>query len=273
VGLTTTQGAKREQLAVTRFAVIGDLHIGRPGSLSYAGTVDDVRAALDALVASGIETIVLNGDVLDLERGRIPLATAREWQTMRRLHPGLEQELQRREVFVVAGNHDEDLLRSGLARESVDVVAGGYRVRVEHGHRFDAPIKQLRRFASLATWASGRVVDSPLRGVYDSMRRAEGILTGDGRACAHPDRLPDGLERRAMRWLLRTPTYDGLIIGHTHRSGCWTVGPCWLLNPGDSPGPALQAAIVDLDERSIQWAKVGSDGVDAQELRPLPAPR
>lgn len=251
--------------------MVGDLHVGRPGSLSFAGTVEDARAGIDALREAGAELVVLNGDVLDLERGAMPLATDREWRHLRRLHAGLEQELQRPDVLVLAGNHDDALLRSGHAAASVDIVGGPYRVRVEHGHRFDAPIKQWRRFATLATWASGRVVDSRISGVYHSMRRVEGLLTGEGRASASPERLPDGLERRAMRWLLRIPTYDGLIIGHTHRAGYWAVGRSWLLNPGESRGPALAAVLVDLAAGSIQHVSVSVGGVEPGGAVRLPA--
>ncbi len=261
---------QRATLSLERFAVLGDLHVGRAGSLSFEGTVADIRSGIDALREAGAELVVLNGDVLDLERGALPLATNREWRHLRRLHAGLEQELQRPDVLVLAGNHDDALLSSGHAAAAVDIVGGNYRVRLEHGHRFDAPIKQWRRFATLATWASGRLVDSPLAGVYESMRRVEALLTGESRAFANPERLPDGLERRAMRWLLSTPTYDGLIIGHTHHAGFWTVGRSWLLNPGESRGPALAAVLVDLGAAQVQRLQVSSAGVESGAVVELP---
>lgn len=226
-------GARRT-LCLSRFAVVSDLHVGRPGSpLSFRAPVHEVADWVDDLLCRW-GTLVVNGDLYDLDRGVIPLRQRDELAFVDACNFPIVELFRRKEIIWLVGNHDEELLQGGRAERALDVRLGSALVRVEHGDRFDAPVKQVRSLTRLVTWASGRVVSGPLRPVYDGMRRIESRLTGEHRS------VP-ALEQRALRWLVRQSAYRFLVLGHTHRAGITTAGDLWVLNPGDSPGPVLRA--------------------------------
>lgn len=262
-------------LAAVRFAVLSDLHFGRNGTLSFQGSAQDLELALDTLLGM-TELVLLNGDVMDLERGTVPLDMKREWRVVKALHPGLSEQLTRRGTVFLSGNHDTVEVGARVT-ESATLCGCGYRVRVEHGHRFDTGIKRWRTLTAAVTWASGRAVrlGAVGRGVYGSMRKVESLLTGDSGPTgwlAGRSSVPAGLERRAMRWLLRSDL-DGLVIGHTHRPGLWSLGSAWVLNPGASDGPAIHAAVVDLQQRQVEWGRLERGVWTVEHTSELPAPR
>jgi predicted phosphodiesterase len=216
-------------------AVLGDLHIGRPGSpLSFQGDPTALAATVEALLAD-VAVVVVNGDLLDLDRGPLPWSQRRELAWLRRHVRPLLTAFQHPRVLWLAGNHDAQAVKGA---DAVEVAFPGGPVRIEHGHRFDAPIKRWPPFTRLVTWASGRAVYPPWRPVYDAMRGVEARLTGEGRE--------GGVEARALRWLdAQEGRCHGLVLGHTHRAGFWQTGTGWLLNPGASPGLPLQVVRLD----------------------------
>ena len=224
----------RRTLTLSSFAVVGDLHVGRPASpLSFRAAPEQVADWVDDLLCRWGQLIV-NGDLFDLDRGMVPLRHSDELRIVESANRPIIQLLRRPEIIWLAGNHDEQLLQGSQAERALDVRLGQSLVRVEHGDRFDAPVKQARTLTRLVTWASGRVVSGPLNPVYHAMRRVESRLTGEHQA------VP-ALEHRALRWLLQQSAYRYLVLGHTHRAGIVSSGNRWVLNPGDSPGPALRA--------------------------------
>ena len=234
----------RRTLCLSRFAVVSDLHVGRPGSsLSFHAPVHEVADWVDDLLCRW-GTLVVNGDLYDLDRGVIPFRQRDELALVDACNIPIIQLFRRPEVIWLVGNHDEVLVRGGHAERSVDVRLGRALVRVEHGDRFDAAVKQARTLTRLVTWASGRVASGPLRPVYDAMRQVESRLTGEHRS------VP-ALEQRALRWLVQQSAYRFLVLGHTHRAGITSAGNRWVLNPGDSPGPVLRALGMTTDGATL----------------------
>lgn len=219
-----------------RVAVLGDLHLGRIGSpLACAVPAGEIAAAAAAL-RSEHELVVVNGDLYDLERGTTP-SQRREYDVVSPAHRATEEALSAPGIVWVRGNHDRVLARLGRAVDAVEVATPCGRFRVEHGDRFDPPIKRWPAFTTLVTWASGRARSSPaLMPAYRAMRVAERMLGrlsgwsfGDASAGVH-----DPVTAAAARWLQRTTDCDGLVIGHTHAPVLLRLGRRLLANPGPS---------------------------------------
>lgn len=208
-----------------RVAILGDVHLGRPGApLAFAGRDDDFAAWLREL-RTRCDAIIVNGDLYDLERGVVPFAFHSELGRLDVEHRAVLDALADTGAIVLVGNHDAALADLRQAASAVDLATVAGLVRVEHGHRWDAPIKQLRRFTTAVTWASGRVVASPARRLFDVMRWLDRRLTGEA-----DQRSP--VERGAARWLGAHRQYAGLVIGHTHRPLVEAVAGGVLANPG-----------------------------------------
>jgi len=213
------------RLHAERIAVLGDVHLGRPGApLAYTGDDAGFAAWIDALAAQ-YDAIVVNGDLYDLERGVVPFAFRDELDRLDAAHPRSLAALRRAGAIVLVGNHDAALAELRGTGDAIDLDTPSGLVRVEHGHRWDAPIKQLRRFTAAVTWASGRVVASPARPLFDVMRWLDRRLTGETAR-----RSP--VERGAAAWLGAHRHYAGLVIGHTHRPILDRVAGGVLANPG-----------------------------------------
>lgn len=237
------------QIDARRVAVLGDLHLARPGT-DACGRVDAaaLRAALDDLRAAA-DVIVVNGDLFDLERGPLPWRQRAELARIAPLHAETLAALDAPDVVHVWGNHDR--VRAGRgAVEAVCVRTPGGAIRIEHGDRFNAPIKRVRWFASGVTWLSGRVQAPPWRPIYDAMKRAEALLAREGEG----DGDEGAVERNARRWLGSTPDApDALVIGHTHRQYAAQTADRWLLNPGAST-EQVRAVVIDGSGAALDWS-------------------
>ncbi len=214
-------------LTAKRLAVVSDFHLGRPGA-GHACSVppETLIAAANALRASH-DLVVVNGDLYDLERGPTP-SQRRELRTLEPVHREVVSAMRGPGWAWTRGNHDRVLQALGLAAESVRVSLPCGVVHVEHGDRFNAPIKRWPPFTTGVTWVSGRVESvAGLRWVYGAMRQADALLTG-----AESD---DPVELDSARWLAADDTLVAMVIGHTHVPLLHALpdGRA-LLNPGGS---------------------------------------
>ncbi|MFT4705765.1 MAG: UDP-2,3-diacylglucosamine pyrophosphatase LpxH [Bradymonadia bacterium] len=217
-------------------AIFGDLHLAAPGTEACGrANVETLQRLLDALRRRA-DLIIVNGDLFDLERGRLPWSQNRELSRLKAAHAELLRLLRAPDIIWVAGNHDAVLGDTGEAALAIDVVLPTAVLRVEHGHRFDAPIKRLRAFASGVTWLSGRVRRPPWTPVFRAMKLAERVLAGDTE-----EHCP--VEAGAAASLRRDGSVDAMVIGHTHRALERRVGEKLLLNPGGSED-RLRALVV-----------------------------
>lgn len=213
-------------MTIQRVGIVGDFHLGRPNApLACRVPHEELVAAVGAL-AERCDVVVINGDFYDLERGVLP-SQRLEAMLVRETHAALEEALSGPKFVWTSGNHDRAL---GHAL-SAELNTGAGVVRVEHGDRFDPPIKRLRRFTTFVTWASGRAHATPsLRPVYRAMRQMESVLTG-----SESSRELDPVTRAAARWLDSDASSPMLAIGHTHVPTLLaTPGGRLLMNPGAS---------------------------------------
>ena len=101
------------------FAVLSDVHLGRPGS----GCTIDGQRLVDVVhrLRDTHDLVVLNGDVFDLERGPMPLAFDRELAALEQLHATTLEGLRSDSIIWVAGNHDETLRAARGATDAVEI--------------------------------------------------------------------------------------------------------------------------------------------------------
>ena len=212
-------------LTARRVAVFSDVHLGRPECpYRYEGDPERLIRLIRRL-RDEHDLVLINGDLFDLERGPVPFAFEREFRQLESLHAAATRELDSPGVQWITGNHDRALIGLGRAVGAVDLQLGAFRVRVEHGERFNARIKQWRPFTSFVTWTSGRVMRVGAERVFAAMKRAERALTGSGRG-------PSPIHAGARSWMRSAPEYDALIVGHTHNPGIHRVGRQLLLDAG-----------------------------------------
>ena len=241
-------------LVAGRIAVLGDLHLARPGSPACATLSPAQLDRLLTTLREESDTVLFNGDLFDLERGPRPWRQAAELATLAPVHAEYLERLRAHDARCIFGNHDRVLGSAWGAAEAVDVQTPLGVVRIEHGDRFNAPIKRVRAFASAVTWASGRVQGPRTAPVYRAMKLAERVLAGE------PERedAAGAVERNAAAWLAaqRTNAPIAMVIGHTHRRRAEQVGTRWLLNHGATMH-APRAVIVDATGPSLAWRWCG----------------
>lgn len=238
--------------------MLGDVHLGRPGAPLACSLGAGVLARhIDQLLDTH-DVVVINGDLFDLERGSIPLAHSREYQRLAITHAAIVQRLSDPRVLLIAGNHDAVLVDELGALESVRVRTDVGDIHMEHGHRFDGPVKQWREFASVVTWASGRAAAAGAAPLVDVMRAIDRRLTGEQRA-------EGPIERGALRWLAHQQNVALMCIGHTHRSGIWRTSGRTLANPGDCVHGAIRHLSIDAKRAEVSRVVDGCvDGISTQ---------
>lgn len=242
-----------------RIVVISDVHlrslVSDAGSELERTNARSLARLVETHAASGA-LVVVNGDLFDMDRAAPPWAhrsTLARWRAQSPAHP-LWRALALRNVIVLSGNHDRAIADGLNAYQAIDVVHGGVRLRVEHGERFDAFIKRLRRFTRTVTWLSGLAERASADRLLRWMRAMESL------AGASEHGGDDALSRRAEGWLSAHRCYQALILGHTHEAAL-TRGENWLLiNSGQAMRWPIQVTRVDLETRTVRVETRHSDG-------------
>lgn len=214
---------------------------------------EELRAAAGALAESH-DVIVVNGDLYDLERGPTPFQ-ARELRTLEPIHRETVAAMQGPQWWWTRGNHDRVLEDQGAATQSIRIELDVGVVHIEHGDRFNAPIKRWPPFTTFVTWVSGRVETvRVLRPAYAAMRFADSVLTGT----TSDENDPVALD--AAAWLDAQPDVAAMVIGHTHVPLLRRLpSGRSILNPGGSTDQ-VHALSIDGESgvaRLIRWTPDG----------------
>ena len=223
----------RARLARHRTIFISDTHLGTRHAKA--------AALADFLAHNDCDTLYLVGDIID------------GWQLKRRwhwdaAHDHVVGEILRKidggcRVIFVPGNHDEftrdyaGRLFGGIeiANETVHETAGGQRLLVLHGDRFDGVITTARWLAHLGDWAYGVA----LRGndLLFAARKALGLPYWSlsawlkhkvKNAVEYISRFEDAVAQEAAR-----RGVDGVVCGHIHHAEIRMIGDVLYLNDGD----------------------------------------
>jgi UDP-2,3-diacylglucosamine pyrophosphatase LpxH len=216
-----------------RTIFISDTHLGTPGCKA--------EALADFLSHNDCDTLFLVGDIVD------------GWQLKRRwywneAHSQVVAHVLRKidsgtRVIFVPGNHDEfardycGRLFGGIeiAHEAVHQTAGGKRLLVLHGDRFDGVIACAKWLAHLGDWAYGIALTWNDRLLL--ARRALGLPYWSlsawlkrkvKNAAQYVSRFEEIVAEEAAR-----RGVDGVVCGHIHHAEIRMIGDVLYLNDGD----------------------------------------
>lgn len=260
-------GLTRRLRRADRIFFVSDLHLadGGPADL-FEGKDADFLAFLDHVAEHGDKLVIL-GDALDLYvAGSFERVLRAHKKVLRRLKELADE----KEVFYIAGNHDEEILifEDLLNFTVVERLVLPPDVLVLHGHEYDAYFKDEEsnawgRFLSIAHARFEQFVGSPIRAplaTYDNRANriahwlAYHLLRGAELWAASLVRL--GFRRQARPWLRwvdfwnrceqgdmqglfkevqkRLPelAYKTLVCGHTHQPGVVKLGDRTYVNTG-----------------------------------------
>jgi len=207
------------ETASERMIVISDLHIGNPFSTAKRKLGQFLRHCSD----EGYD-LCINGDGFEILQASFGVLARDSIGVLADL-----RDLMRagRRVFYVIGNHDialEHLLQSTYAQQIspfLNVLSGGQRIRVEHGHLYDPSFIKHPLFYEALTRAAG-----PLLHVYpDAYRAWSGYQRWKDRwtrerAKSH---LEASVYYEAADRILRRG-FDTVIFGHTHKAEAVEMG-------------------------------------------------
>lgn len=212
---------------------LSDVHLG---SRSCRATL-----VLDFLRRTHCEVLYLVGDIIDLESLQRDFFWPESHSEV--LRTILQKSFDGTRVVYIPGNHDEELRRFigaklgniEVAAEAVHTTAGGKRLLVLHGDRFDAVVRgrglgvligaqacrtllELNRFVHWLHQVSGRP--------YWSL--AQHVKSSFGFVHRYVERF-----RRATVQAARDAGLDGVICGHIHRAELTDVDGLLYCNDGD----------------------------------------
>src|SRR5438093_1424904 len=192
--------------------VISDLHLGGRGGTDVLRK-PEVRATLLAALR-GVDRLVLLGDVLELRHGPIGEALRASEHFFREIG----ETMAGREVVLVAGNHDHQLIVPWLERRARAHVPR--RLGLE---QWVAPARASWAAAQMAAWLG----DASTTVAYPGLWLRDDVYAALGRAGAgrlSADRTGPELRRamlRAMGEVVRRLGIEAehVIFGHSHRAG------------------------------------------------------
>ena len=207
-----------------RMFVISDLHLGNPASRLG----EELLTFLDHVEASGA-SLCINGDAFDILMSTWPTLVAGSLPVVRRLRNLREGGCH---LFYLLGNHDIALEHVLLdlpitVSPFLNVVSGGRRFRIEHGHLSEPFYARYPDLYELGCRVSRHILvfNGDLYGwwarvqmYFDSRRRVNKTY--------HHYETAEALFARG---------FDGLVLGHTHlpertqlENGLFVNGGDWL---------------------------------------------
>jgi len=240
--------------------VLSDLHIGSR-HLKY-------RQALDFLQKNSAETLILNGDIIDI---RVLEKTTRFLVMHKHLIRELLAVATKSETFYVTGNHDQDAALIGgivggnvkMLREMIYHTVTGKKILITHGDIFDAGLR-----SSISPWK----VRAITRCYYfvlslDALSQKNfgwgSILSSIKRRSVKWQRYVTGFKNAALHYACKHDV-DFIICGHIHvpefcikleraylNSGDWVEHSTALVEDFDGRWYLLDASGKQLDSLDV----------------------
>ncbi len=197
----------------SRLIVISDLHLGNPYSLATRNLMSFMDYVVD-----GDYSLCINGDGVDILQGRLGRLTQHSIEAMDVLRK-FEKSTGR--LYYVVGNHDivlEGALHTWLSEyltPFLNVRSGRLRVRIEHGHAYDAFYVASPRIYELLGMAA-----TPFLHIYPDIYRLWSASTRARMRVARmiADTSPEyeSAEQESAA-MLADRGFDVVVFGHTHR--------------------------------------------------------
>ena len=191
---------------MTTLGILSDLHLAPRGMSRCSGNEAELLQLLDTMEAR-CDRIVIAGDLFDLSRPLFPGAWRAWLDEIRLAYPRFVGRIQGHDS--VFGNHDIWLQHLGVP-EVLQINLDGWRVRVQHGHQFDVPLKQIRPLEAAANYVAGWLVRTGLDGAAEAMGHVP-VAMERSRVGQPVDRSVQGAER-----ILQNADTDVVVMGHSH---------------------------------------------------------
>jgi len=226
--------------ALSRFALVSDLHLGR-GRAAAGGPAAD-RALIAALegLAGRVDRVLLVGDLFELHHGLLPLAFASEARVVPRYHPALVDLLSGPRFVRLVGNHDRALARLLGHHEDLRLDAGGRRLVVLHGHQLDLLHTHVPRLEATASWAADAIRRAGLPGAWSLALAVASRVNG-----MHVPPARAAFTRRLLNWA-RARGATWVAHGHDHEPLLLTRDGITLVRPGATSVRTLRYALLDV---------------------------
>lgn len=196
-----------------RLIVVSDLHLGNPYSLATRNLPRFIDYCAD-----GGYSLVINGDGVDILQGRMRRLAE---QTLEVLDLLRRLEAKGKHTYYVVGNHDtalERALNTWLAQylsPFLNVDSGGLRIRIEHGHVYDAFYAANPHVYEMLGMAA-----APLLRIYPDTYKLWAATTRLRTRVAEwmtDSKLGLDAPEQVAAAMIAERGFDIVIFGHTHR--------------------------------------------------------
>jgi len=229
-----------------KIACISDLHIGDTGNAdSFRHSENLFLRFLDYLEDRN-DLIVLNGDIFETHKSRIPGRHLEQLERIREKYPALTERFSWKNYILISGNHDCILEKLGYPQSHLITGENNDRYLFLHGHQFD-PIRSAGKIPPTVTWAFGwleRLGWKNAESHFSWLDEEIGNITGGNNVFL----LDDG----ARSLCARSPCNSSLhvIMGHTHeRPRIAFIDENVYINTGACLKGRLQFAQIDTHNR------------------------
>jgi UDP-2,3-diacylglucosamine pyrophosphatase LpxH len=204
--------------------VISDLHLGNPAFFKR----DYLTSFIKHLSRKGV-SLCINGDGIDL----LQFTTSKLAKDVKSAIKSLKDFLTegRKKIYYVMGNHDTHLevylAESGFFSviPSLEVISGGRRIHIEHGHLYDHLFLRSPRLYFQIAKVLGKLLRLSPK-LFHLYFKMEWLLyelkhkNGHG----HESALVDTPSNLAAAKKLFKRGFDIVILAHTHRHGLHMMG-------------------------------------------------
>ena len=238
-----------------RLCIVSDLHLGNPAFVK-----GDKLSSFLSYMSTRNSSLCINGDVIDLLQFSMPKLMADLSSLLQSLQSFSTQG--KNNIYYIIGNHDiymEAFLESSGIFEVVpylDVVSGGQRIHIEHGHLYDRLFLffprlyiQMAKLLGLAVLLSPRFFHL----WFKIWRLLQWFRNRKDLKLPNPPIDDPGYMEAAIELFERG--FDTVIFGHTHHTG---IQDMWnnkiYANPGSWTGKAAHYICIDKGEiRLMEW--------------------
>jgi UDP-2,3-diacylglucosamine pyrophosphatase LpxH len=237
-----------------RLIVISDLHLGNP----YSRAARNLVSFIDYIVEGGY-SLCINGDGVDILQGRLGRLTQHGIEVMDLLK---KFESSGGRLYYIVGNHDivlERALHTWISEHLspfLNVRTPNLRIRIEHGHTYDAFYVTSPRMYEILGIAA-----TPFLHVYPDIYRLWSATSRArvraGRVVAHTADEYATAEQAAAA-MIANRGFDVVVFGHTHRAERVELGSgATYFNSGNWLRDTTFVQIADDSVSLLEWRASG----------------
>ncbi len=208
-------------------------------------------------VEASCDLVVVNGDIFDLSRPRIPGGWRKHLDAIDRAYPRVVKRLER--FCWTYGNHDRTLHRLGVPEERLFKV-DGMSVLATHGHQGDGGLNRVPGLAAAANFVAGWCQRFGYPSVSEFAEATRDRFASARAALPSIDSRPASTEGSSG--------YDVVVVGHDHTLSATVNGETLVACCGSLTGPRGQWVCVDTTQGKVtglDWSTIEFEFVQRQD--------